>query len=93
MVDLGGHGDRGAIHSLSDRRDPEMEELMEIYKPEGSVVQRRPAETWTPVAAALALILGEVLGFRDDADLVSAVTVIVSFVPALVTFFASRAAL
>lgn len=63
---------------------------MEIYRPEGNVAQRRPAETWTPVAAAFALILGELVGFRDDADLVSAVTVVVSFVPALVTHFASR---
>lgn len=56
-------------------------------------VEKRPAETAgvisIPIGAALALVLGELLGFRDDTELQRAVDIVImaviGLVPAIVT--------
>ena len=58
---------------------------------ETNVVQRRPAETATGVAGAVAVVLSRLLGFDDDPDFMAAVTVLVAAVPTLVTWIARPA--
>ena len=48
-------------------------------------VQRRPAETATPIAMAVAMLLGRALGV-DDPDVIGYIAIVVAFVPAAVTW-------
>ncbi len=58
---------------------------------DGNVVQRRPAEVATGVAGAVAVVLSRILGFDDDPDLMTAVTVLVAAIPTLITWVARPA--
>jgi hypothetical protein len=49
-----------------------------------SIVQRRPAETATPVAMAVAMLIGR--AFSLDADTIGYVAIVVAFVPAGVSW-------
>ena len=49
------------------------------------LVQKRPAETATPVAMVVALLIAKLLGV-EDADTVAYLAVVVAFVPAAVTW-------
>ena len=51
----------------------------------GNIVRRRPAETATPVAMALAVLIARIFGV-DDADTVGYIAIVVGFVPAAVTW-------
>jgi hypothetical protein len=45
--------------------------------------KQRPAE-WTAVAAAVALLAGRAVGI-DDADTITAIAIVIGFVPTVVT--------
>lgn len=49
------------------------------------VVKNRPAETATPVAMALAMLIAKISGF-EDTDTVVYLAIVISFVPAGVTW-------
>jgi hypothetical protein len=49
-----------------------------------NIVQRRPAETATPVAMAVAMLIGR--AFDLDADAIGYVAIVVAFVPAGVSW-------
>ena len=49
-----------------------------------SIVRRRPAESGA-IAGAFALLLGRALGI-DDADTITALAVVIGFLPSLVTW-------
>lgn len=51
---------------------------------QGNIVQRRPAEAATPVAMAVAMLIGR--GFDLDADTIGYIAIVVAFVPAGVTW-------
>ena len=50
-----------------------------------SVVQKRPAETATPIAMAVSLLIAKAVGV-DDAYTVGYIAIVVSFVPTAVTW-------
>lgn len=54
-------------------------------KPKPNIVERRPAETATPVAMAVAMLLARVTGV-DDPNTIAYVAIVVGFVPAGITW-------
>jgi hypothetical protein len=50
----------------------------------GNIVQRRPAETSSPVAMALAMLLASWLG--ADETVIVPLAIVIAFLPAAVTF-------
>lgn len=53
-----------------------------------SVVRRRPAESLA-IASAFALLLGRALGI-DDADTITAIAVVIGFIPSAVSWVVDR---
>lgn len=49
---------------------------------------RRPAETTTAVAAALAVLITAILGV-DNTEILGALTIVIGFIPTLVTWIVS----
>ena len=49
------------------------------------IVKNRPAETATPIATAIAALVAKLLGV-DDADTIIYLALVLSFVPAAVTW-------
>lgn len=58
---------------------------MRAHDPEGNIIQRRPAETATPVAMAVALLVARLVGV-DDAETVGYIAIVVAFVPTAVAY-------
>ena len=58
---------------------------MNFYDPEGNIVQRRPAESATPVAMAASVIIADIVGV-DNASTMAAIAIVVAFVPAAITW-------
>ncbi len=52
---------------------------------DGNIIQRRPAEAGTPVVVAIAMLIARVFGV-DDADTIGYIAVVLSFVPAAITW-------
>ena len=50
-----------------------------------SVVQRHPAELGGPVAMAIAFLIGQLLGVENE-NTVFAIAIVLSFVPAAITW-------
>jgi hypothetical protein len=61
-----------------------------MYDPDGNLVERRPAETFLPLISAVVVILGRIFGFSEDREIAESVTMILSFVPALISAVVSR---
>lgn len=62
---------------------------MAIVQQSKDLVARRPAETAAPVAAALAYLFSRL--FNWDAEVTSALTVVLSFIPAGVSYIVDHA--
>lgn len=59
--------------------------MPDIYKPDGNILQKHPAEAAMPLATILAALIGKALGV-EDTDTILYIGLALSFLPAAITW-------